>query len=165
VDGGTLVEKVMEMQTAAWWDGFLSGLRHGFNGVRTVEGRARCAGEAAGAETETTDEAVGMLVRRFPTVEYKRQWATRSMSNETLALSDKGVRAVSNLRALTHLDLSHYYEVTADVLRVMGDLPSLTALNLTMCDNVGDDVLRVMSSCNALTHNLTYCCCGVLCCT
>jgi hypothetical protein len=56
---------------------------------------------------ETTDEAVGMLVRRFPTVEYKRQWATRSMSKETLALSDKGVRAVSNLRALTHLDLSH----------------------------------------------------------
>jgi hypothetical protein len=50
---------------------------------------------------ETTDEAVGMLVRRFPTVEsleYKGAiWATRSMSNETLALSDKRVRAVSNL--------------------------------------------------------------------
>jgi hypothetical protein len=49
---------------------------------------------------ETTDEAVGKLVLRFPTVvslEVKSGGAT--------ALTDQGVRAVSSLASLTFLDL------------------------------------------------------------
>jgi hypothetical protein len=46
----------------------LSSLRHGAAGVRWVESRVRSAGEAAMMRRETTDEAMGMLVRRFPAV-------------------------------------------------------------------------------------------------
>jgi hypothetical protein len=49
---------------------------------------------------QTTDEAVGILVRRFPAVvslEFKGE--------ERRVLTDEGLRAVSNLTALTFLNL------------------------------------------------------------
>ena len=57
---------------------------------------------------QTTDEAVGMLVRRFPAVvllEYKNDGGR--------VLTDVGLRAVSSLRALTSLDLRYCNKVTA----------------------------------------------------
>jgi len=48
--------------------GYISSLRHGAAGVRWVESRVRYAGEAAMMRRETTDEAMGMLVLRFPAV-------------------------------------------------------------------------------------------------
>jgi hypothetical protein len=49
-----LLAKVLELLHAAGQTGglgFSSDLRHGAAGVRCVEGRARCTGDAAGAET------------------------------------------------------------------------------------------------------------------
>jgi hypothetical protein len=57
---------------------------------------------------QTTDEAVGMLVRRFPAVaslEYK--------GGGWRVLTDEALRAVSSLPALTFLDLRHSHKVTA----------------------------------------------------
>ena len=51
---------------------------------------------------QTTDEAMDMLVRRFPAVVSLEM---KSVRDQTLALTDKGVHAVSSLRALTYLDL------------------------------------------------------------
>ena len=44
-----VLAKVLELLQAGGLS-FLSGLRHGAAGVRCMEGRARCDGEAAGAE-------------------------------------------------------------------------------------------------------------------
>jgi hypothetical protein len=60
---------------------------------------------------KTTDEAMGMMVRRFPAVvslELKREYLA-----EEVALSDEGLRAVSSLPALTSLDLRECCKVTA----------------------------------------------------
>jgi hypothetical protein len=57
---------------------------------------------------QTTDEAVGILVRRFPavvSVEYR--------GGGWRVLTDVGLRAVSSLRALTSLDLRYCNKVTA----------------------------------------------------
>ena len=64
---------------------------------------------------ETTDEAVGMLVLRFPAVvslEVKvgGAWA---------ALTDAGLRAVSSLPALTYLDISWRPNVSDKALRAV----------------------------------------------
>jgi hypothetical protein len=81
--------------------GLLSGLRHGAAGLRWEQGRVRCTGETAGAETaDHRREAMGMLVRRFQAVvslEVKcGTWGV---------LTDEGLRAVSSLPALSFLDL------------------------------------------------------------
>jgi hypothetical protein len=47
---------------------------------------------------ETTDEAMGMLVLRFPAVASVEM---KSVPGVTLALTDQGGRAVSSLRSLT----------------------------------------------------------------
>ena len=65
----------------------------------------------------TTDEAVGILVRRFPAVvslEFKGE--------ERRVLTDKGLRAVNNLPALNILSLSCCREVTAEGLRAVSNI-------------------------------------------
>jgi hypothetical protein len=65
---------------------------------------------------ETTDEAMGMLVRRFPAVVSLEM---KSVPQDTLALTDQGVRAVSSLRALTYRDLSRCRQMTDEGLRAV----------------------------------------------
>jgi hypothetical protein len=103
---------------------------------------------------ETTDEAVGMLARRFPAVvslEFKGGgWSV---------LTDKGLRAVSSLPALTFLDISYCFKLTDKGLRAVSSLPALTFLNISCCEKVSDEGVRaVSSSCSALKSlNLSDC--------
>jgi hypothetical protein len=81
---------------------------------------------------QTTDEAMGMLVLRFPAVvslEFKYEWRGQ-------ALTDVGLRALSCLPALTFLDLSCCFKVTDEGLRALSSLPALTFLGLSMCHKV-----------------------------
>ena len=82
---------------------------------------------------QTTDEAMGMLVLRFPAVEsieFKNDW------NEESALTDEGVRAVCNLPAIAFLNLYGCNQITDEALRAVSWLPSLTSLNLGRCRGV-----------------------------
>ena len=64
---------------------------------------------------DTTDEAMGMLVRRFPAVEsLEMKWAPGGH-----ALADEGVRAVSSCTALTSLNLRWCGKVTDEALQAV----------------------------------------------
>ena len=136
---------------------------------------------------QTTDEAVGMLVRRFPAVasiEMKRDGADEPfpLGMQVVmytVLTDAGMRAVSslpaltslilhgcdeftgavsNLPALTTLDLTACYRVTDKALRAVSSLPKLTSLNLRACFNITDEGMRAVSSMPALTFlDLGFC--------
>jgi maleate cis-trans isomerase len=97
---------------------------------------------------QTTDEAVGKLVRRFPTVvslEVKDVYGVA-------ALTDQGLRAVSSLASLTCLDLSYCRRVTDEGVRaVVSSCTALKTLNLFACDKVTDEGVRAVSSLHALT--------------
>ena len=67
----------------------------------------------------TTDEAMGMLVRRFPalaSLEVKRE-------NRVSVLTDEALRAVSSLPALTSIDLSYCHKVTAAGVQALAAPP------------------------------------------
>jgi hypothetical protein len=98
---------------------------------------------------ETTDEAMGMLVRRFPAV--VSLVVMKSVPNETLALTDQGVHAVSSLRALTSLDLSRCRQMTDEGLRAVSSCTALRSLTLYYCSRVTDEGVRSVSSLPALT--------------
>jgi hypothetical protein len=92
-----------------------------------------------------TDEAMGMLVRRFPAV------ASLEMTgNGWGVLTDAGLRAVSSLRSLTFLNLSWCREVSDEGMRAVSSLPALTSLSLSWC-YVTDAGLRAVSNLPALT--------------
>ena len=76
---------------------------------------------------QTTDEAVGMLARRFPavSVDFKRS------GGEWGVLTDQGLRAVSSLTSLTSLNLNCCRELTDAGMLAVSNLTSLTSLNLT----------------------------------
>ena len=124
--------------------------------MRCVEGGTRCDGDATGAERETIDEAVGILVRRFPAVvslEVKGR-------GETAVLTDQGLQSVISLASLTFLDLSGCRLVTDEGMRaVRWTGTALKTLNLNWCNKVTDlGVRAVVSSCTALTAlNLRHC--------
>jgi hypothetical protein len=102
-----LVAKVLEMLQAAGWTepqtgGF--GFSEASAAVRLVSAGWKAVHDALVTRLvlrrQTTDEAVGILVRRFPAVvslEFKGE--------ERRVLTDEGLRAVSNLTALTFLNL------------------------------------------------------------
>jgi hypothetical protein len=103
----------------------------------------------------TTDEAVGMLLRRFPAVvslEIKREPGVFAM------LTDKALRAVSSCTALASLSLSMCRELTDEGMRLVSNLPALTYLDLTACELVTDVGVGAVSSLPALTFlDLTAC--------
>jgi bacterioferritin-associated ferredoxin len=106
---------------------------------------------------ETTDQAMGMLVRRFPTVV---SLEVKGGGGETAALTDQGMRAVSSLAALTFLDITWCRNVTDKGVRaVVRSCTALKSLNLTACTTVTDEGVRaVVSSCTALQSlNLFMC--------
>jgi hypothetical protein len=96
----------------------------------------------------TTDEAVGVLVRRFPTVvslEFKGSGHS--------VLTDQGLRAVSRLASLTCLDLSYCVNITdVGVRAVVSSCTALKTLSLRFCREVTDEGVRAVSSCTALTR-------------
>jgi hypothetical protein len=104
---------------------------------------------------ETTDEAVGMLVRRFPTVV---SLEIVGVPGQTAALTDKGLRAVSSLPSLTFLGLNRCRTVTGAGMRALSSCTSLTSLDLTWCEMMTDEGLRSVSKCTALKSLNLYMC-------
>jgi hypothetical protein len=106
---------------------------------------------------QTTDQAMGMLARRFPTV------ASLEMKygDGFAALTDQGMRAVSRMPALTFLDLTWCCNVTDEGVRaVVSSCTALKTLNLYFCIQVTDEGVRaVVSSCTAL-RSLSLRCSG-----
>jgi hypothetical protein len=97
---------------------------------------------------QTTDEAVGKLVRRFPTVV---SLEVKSTGAQTAALTDQGLRAVSSLASLTFLDLTWCRNVTDEGVRAVSSCTALKTLNLYVCDKVTDEGVRAVRSLPALT--------------
>ena len=104
---------------------------------------------------QTTDEAVGMLVLRFPAVVSVE---VKGGPFQTAALTDKGLRAVSSLASLTFLDLSWCRNVTDEGMRAVRNCTALKSLNLFWCDKVTDEGMRAVSSLPALTFLDISCC-------
>jgi hypothetical protein len=75
---------------------------------------------------QTTDEAMGMLVRCLSGGGVGGVQVTRRMA---AALTDQGLRAVSSLRALTFLDLTCCDKVTDEGLRVLAAQPACTRVS------------------------------------
>jgi hypothetical protein len=106
---------------------------------------------------ETTDEAVGKLVRRFPMVV---SLEVKSGGGVAAVLTDQALRAVSSLASLTFLDLSWCVNITdMGVRAVVSSCTALKSLNLRSCIKVTDEGVRaVVSSLPALTFlDLTNC--------
>ena len=105
---------------------------------------------------KTTDEAMGMLARRFPAVSLEFKY--KSGGPVWGVLTDQGLRAVSSLPALTSLCLSWCNKVTDEGLRGVSNCTALTSLNLSCCTKVTNVGLRELRCLTALTElNLYYC--------
>jgi len=102
------------------------------------------------------DEAVGMLVRRFPAVtSVEFEWVVYPSHEVT----DAGVKEMcSLLPALTTLNLVDCREVTNEGVRAVSTVPALTYLSLAMCDKITNEGVLALSSLPALTHlDLRHC--------
>jgi hypothetical protein len=98
---------------------------------------------------DTTDEAVGMLVRRFPAVTSVQFQNNFGCGCE---VTDVGVLAVCSLPALTFLDLSLCLHITDVAVTAVSGMTALTSLNLYHCYNITKEGLLTLSSLPALTH-------------
>jgi hypothetical protein len=98
----------------------------------------------------TTDEAMGMLTRRFPAVV-----SLEMKGNVWGVLTDEGMLAVSSLTKLTSLNLRFCRELTDEGMRAVSSLPALTSLDLTSCRELTDQGMRAVSSLPALTTSLS----------
>jgi hypothetical protein len=101
---------------------------------------------------KTTDEAMGMLARRFPAVvslefKYKNggpMWGVLT-DQGMLAVSRGEYKcmysplAVSNLTSLTSLNLTYCRELTDESMRAVSSLPALTSLTLSDCIKLTDE--------------------------
>ena len=67
---------------------------------------------------ETTDEAMGMLARRFPAV-VSLEFKYKSGGPEWGVLTDAGMLAVSNLTSLKTLNLTNCSKLTDEALRAV----------------------------------------------
>jgi hypothetical protein len=106
---------------------------------------------------ETTDEAMGMLARRFPAV-VSLEFKWKSGRPWSGVLTDQGMLAVSNLPALTTLIIHCCYKLTDESMRSVSSLPALTSLNLHGCVKLTNEGMRAVSSCASLTSlNLRWC--------
>jgi hypothetical protein len=108
-----LVAKVLEVLQAAGRLRVFEDLRHGAVGVRWVEGRARCAGEAADAEMVDHRRRGGHAGAELPG------------GGGEPPLTDEVVRAVSSLTALTTLNLWGS-NVNNEGLQTLSTLAALT---------------------------------------
>jgi hypothetical protein len=83
---------------------------------------------------------VGMLVRRFPAVVSLEVKWVRSV------LTDEALRAVSTCTALMSLDRCGFIKVTAKGLRAVSNLPALTSFNLFNCSVMAAGVQALHST-------------------
>jgi hypothetical protein len=97
---------------------------------------------------QTTDEAVGTLVLRFPAVVSLEVKGVGY--GGTATLTDKGLRAMGSLASLTFLNLTNCRNVTDEGVRAVSSCTALQSLNLTRCTLVTDEGVRAVSSCTAL---------------
>jgi len=114
-----------------------------------------------------TDEAVGMLVRRYPattSVQFKTVGGAVQgvihVAGAVQEVTDVSVLAVcSSLPALTSLHLNVCRKMTdVGVRAVSSGLPALTELNLSRCDQVTDEAVFAVCSMPALRSlNLSWC--------
>ena len=96
------------------------------------------------------DEAVGMLVRRFPAVASVQ--FMRIGECEGHEVTDEAVLAVCSLPALTSLNLTECWSVTDEAARAVSERCSaLTTLHLTHCEGLTDDGVRAASSMRRLS--------------
>jgi hypothetical protein len=106
---------------------------------------------------ETTDEAMGMLARRFPAV-VSLKFKYKNGGPVYGVLTDEGMRAVSSLPALSSLCLCWCDKVTNVGLRAVSNCTSLTELNIARCTKVTNVGLRELRGLIELTElNLNYC--------
>jgi hypothetical protein len=153
-----LVEKVLEVMQAAEHQAGGVAFTQAFTTARLVCAAWKAIHDALVTRLllsrRNTDEAMVMLVKRFPAVasiEFKSEYVEN-------ALTDVSVRAVSSLHALTSLDLSRCVKVTDEGLRAVRNCTALTSLNLSWCDELTDEALRTVSSLHALTFlHLSHC--------
>ena len=117
---------------------------------------------------ETTDEGVGMLVRRFPAIvsldlckKVPRSLLPPGVMSAQFVcykVTDTGMRAVSNLTALKSLDLSLCKNLTDETLRSVSNLSTLTSLCLDGFSMLTDEGMRAVSNLPAITSlNLAGC--------
>jgi len=103
---------------------------------------------------EMSDEAVGMVVRRFPavvSVEFKFVAGGH-------VVTDMGVKAMSSIRALTSLNLTDCYNLTDEGLRAVSRLKSLTYLKLFNCFKVKNEGVLAVSGMPTLSYlGLIHC--------
>jgi hypothetical protein len=144
-----LVEKVLELLQAGGQAGGLSFSQASAT-VRLVCAAWKAVYDALVKRLmlrgQTTDEAMGMLARRFPAV------ASLEMQNYevTRVLTDAGVRSVSSLTALTSLNIGGCCKLTDEGMLAVSNLHALTSLDLTWCHQVTDEGMRAVSSLPAL---------------
>jgi hypothetical protein len=106
----------------------------------------------------TTDEAMGMLVRRFPAVvslEMERDYIGCPL------LTDVGVRAVRSLTFLRSLNLIGCELVTDEGVRAVSSCTALTSLDFSCCEKVTDAGVRALSNLPALKSLELRGCCNV----
>jgi hypothetical protein len=111
-----LLAKVLEMLQEAGRGGF--GFSRASATVRLVLRWWKAVHDALVMQLvlrrETTEEAMGMLVLRFPAVASAEM---KSVPGETLALTDQGVRAVSSVSTLRSLNLTACWSVKDEGVR------------------------------------------------
>jgi hypothetical protein len=137
-----LLAKVLELLQAAGQEGGL-GFSQASATVRLVCAAWKAVHDALVTRLmlrpQTTDEAMGMLVLRFPAVV-----SIQMKGNEWRVLTDAALRAVSSLPALTSLDLTCCKMVTDAGMRAVSSCIGLTSLNLTSCNLVTDEGMRAV---------------------
>ena len=130
--------------------------------IRLVSPRWQAAHDAMVERLElgedTTDEAVGILVRRFPaltTVEIHQH----VQCERERGVTDVAMLHLSSLTALASLHLFGCVHITAEGLRAVNRLPALTTLELCRCLMVTNEALVAVSELPALTAlDLNGCC-------
>jgi hypothetical protein len=113
-----LMSKVLEMMLPAGQDGGW-GFTQSLATVRLVCSQWQAMHDALVTRLvlreETTDEAMGMLVKRFPAVVSIEMSCCKEVTNE-------GLRAVSNMRKLSSLNVS-WCTVSDEAMRAVSSLP------------------------------------------
>jgi hypothetical protein len=151
-----LMTKVLEMMQPAGQDGGW-GFTQSSASVRLVCSQWRAIYDALVTRLElswdTTDEAVGMLVKRFPAV-----MSFEMKADGWSVLTEEAMRAVSNLSKLTFLNINFCEEVTDAGLRAVSSMPALTFLNICGCKLVTNAGVRALSSMPQLNSlNISRC--------
>jgi hypothetical protein len=106
------------------------------------------------ARGRVTDEHLQLLCGNFPSL------ATLSLDGYSAEVTDEGMKAVSQLAALTSLNLPCYHakgKVTSEGLRAISSLPALTRLNLSGRAVTNKGLMAVSNIRTLTTLNLRGC--------